>query len=141
MYNANWPDPSNALYLPMRTLDIIKLFFFYVALESEALIQVQGLSPVTGHHGKLFCLLASASFVRTPEPLHLSVLKFLVSEAQCPPVLTLHWLQRRVICSLTLRVSFPSSVRPELSWWDLGCALEYQCLQLGRKKRLLGLAV
>lgn len=80
MYNANWSDPSDALYLPMRILDILKLFF-NVALESEALIQVQGLSPVTGHHGKLFGLPASASFVRTPEPLHLFVLKFLVSEA------------------------------------------------------------
>lgn len=74
------PGPSDALYLPMRTLDILKLFF-NVALESEALIHVQGLSPVTGHHGKLFCLPASASFVRTPEPFHLSVLKFPVSEA------------------------------------------------------------
>lgn len=75
------PDPSDALYLPMRTLDILKLFLFNVALESEALIQVQGLSPVTGHHGKLFGLPASASFVRTWEPFRLSDLTSPVSEA------------------------------------------------------------
>lgn len=75
------PDPSDALCLPMRTLDILKLILFNVAVESEALVQVQDLSPVTRHHGKLFSLPASASFVRTLEPFRLSVLKFPILEA------------------------------------------------------------
>lgn len=125
------PNPSDALFL-WKALDTLKLLLSDVTLASEARFMVRAChwSPLTPRQA----LPALVFFTRTLELFCLSVFMFLVSKA------SFLQLQSRVIHSLTLRAKrlFPyclcTDVRPELTWWSLGCALEYWWLQLGGKK-------